>query len=266
MDADKPLGRTITGYATTGLALLLAFLPREATAAAAPATGTVGDREAASIAPYFWLPDIGGSVRFAGVAVPVSLARSELLGGAHNGAMAYARWQRGGRFAYAEGIYMHFADHRFAPFFDQSLNSTVRFGELGGGLQRALARDGRPWLAVWAYGGLRLTRIDAAVSGAALTTASSDTWVDPVVGLVLARPLSRRLALQFKLDGAGVGFSHNDYVSAQGLLEWRLRPRWSLAAGYRWSSAVYRSTDGLNFSLEGRGPVLALRYVAPAAP
>ena len=101
------------------------------------------------------------------------------------------------------------------------------------------------------YAGLRYTRLTVDVAGVLLTTGRKNQWVDPAAG---------RFDLISKLDAAGFGISSNEYYSALAVVNCRLGGQLQVAAGYRWSKAHYRSSGGVNFDLDGRGPLLGLQY------
>ena len=230
---------------------------------AANAQSAHGDSWSLTLAPYVWAPDLSGSVGFGGINVPLQLRASQLFKDVQTGGMGYARWQKHDHFVYLEGIFIDFSANSFAPFFGQSVESSLRFGEFGAGTERGIklmSRDAR----LSAYGGVRYTRLKARVAGNFLNAESVDRWIDPALGILLEVPVADRFSIITKIDAAGFGISKNHYYSALGVLEYRVTKRATLAGGYRWASAHYASADGLGFVLDGRGPMAGLRYVISA--
>lgn len=250
-----PINFAATLRASILCSLLCASL---ATAAAAPAAAE--KPQAITLAPYAWLPNLTGSVGIGGLNVPLQLRATQLFSDVQAGGMGYCRWQKGDRFIYLDGIFIDFSAKSFGPFFGQSVLAGLRFGELGVGMQRRVGVLGQESVLAL-YGGAHYTRIRASVTGEFLNAASVDRWIDPVIGMVWEMPLAGRLSLTAKVDGAGFGVTRNHYYSGLAVLEYRISRRAALAAGYRWSSAHYVSSDGLGFTLEGQGPMLGLRYI-----
>ena len=248
------------GYVCCLLPGVIAATAASAAASSSPAFGKGESLQTLILAPYLWAPNISGSIGLAGLRVPLQLSSNLLFKGVNTGGMGYARWQRGDRFAYAEGIFISFGEKSFAPFFGESVDSKLRFGEVGGGVVRRRSLGARGAMTFSPYAGLRYTRLTVDVAGVLLTTGSKNQWLDPAAGLLLNFPLAGRFDLISKLDAAGFGISSNEYYSALAVVNCRFGGHLQVAAGYRWTKAHYRSSGGVNFDLDGRGPLLGLQY------
>ena len=98
------------GYMCCLLPGVIAAPAASAAASSSPAFGMGESQQTLILAPYLWAPNISGSIGLAGLRVPLQLSSNLLFKGVNTGGMGYARWQRGDRFAYAEGIFISFGE------------------------------------------------------------------------------------------------------------------------------------------------------------
>lgn len=216
-----------------------------------------------TIAPYFWLPDISGSVSLGGMSVPVNLSGTAILSDVESGGMAYARWHRGDHFFYLDTTFVDYHDPRSPLFFAQQADATVVVGEIGGGPVINAGVGENLLLDVAPYMGVRFTHVNAEVSGPLVNFSASNEWLDPMAGILMEMPVANNLRLISKLEAGGLVISDNDYYSALAVIDYRFAARWTLSGGYRWSRGRYRSQAGLNASLTGHGPLIGVTYSVP---
>ena len=115
-------------------------------------------------------------------------------------------------------------------------------------------------LRVEGLAGARLWSLDASVDFASLPKAStSETWVDPVVGLRATYAVTDRIALQGLADigGFGVGSAFQWEVLAR--VGYAVSDRWTLAAGWR-HLEVDVDRGRLDLKMTLTGPFLAVDF------
>lgn len=122
----------------------------------------------------------------------------------------------------------------------------------------AFASDDR--LRVEGLAGARLWSLNASVDFATLPEAStSETWVDPVVGLRTTYALTDRISVQGLADigGFGVGSEFQWEVTAR--VGYAVNDRWTLAAGWR-HLEVDVDRGRLDLKVTLTGPFLAVDF------
>lgn len=217
------------------------------------------------VAPYAWVPTIKGNTALGPLSIPVTVTPGDLAEGIKIGGMGNFRIETKREFLFAEAIIADYDNKRFRPFFGQSLTSKIRFVELGGGLHRTVRIGPDATLRISPYAGIQYLHIDSLVTGSLLTATANGGWTNPVAGVIVEVPVSGRLALVGKLDGAGFGITDTDYRSLAVLTDVHITKRLSLNAGYRWAKGHYGNDTGLALDLTGAGPEIGLRFVVPLA-
>lgn len=241
-------------------------------AAASLAAGppALADEEVASkvqlvVAPYVWVPTINGNTALGPLSIPVTVTPRDLVEGIKIGGMGNLRIETKREFIFAEAIIANYDNKRFRPFFGQSLTSKIRFVELGGGLHRTVPIASDATLKISPHAGIQYLHIDSLVTGNLVTATANGSWINPVAGVIVEVPVSGRLGLVGKLDGAGFGITNTDYRSLAVLTDVRITKRLRLNAGYRWAKGRYGSDTGLALDLTGAGPEIGLQIVVPLA-
>jgi len=247
------------------IAHAIAMLIMSTNAAPAQTPETAADAQAPipekwRIAPYLWGAGISGTLDFQGLSVPVDLSPADLLSDVRAGAMGFARYQAKNHFYYAEGILLDYHDPMSPTFFAQDVKAQLYYGEAGSGLSKEVFFSAEDKITISPYAGVRGTHIAAKVSGEAISASTKHTWWDPVVGVIIETPVRDRLTAITRLDGAGLAMTDNTYIGFTGVLEYAISDQITLSAGYRWSSASYRSKSSLNFDLDANGPLLGISY------
>jgi hypothetical protein len=245
---------------STRIAATLTFAWMSCAAGALAAT-TVGDAGSSiTIAPYVWLPDLSGSAGLGALSVPIQFGSNALIRGVKSGGMGYLSWQRQNHFAYLDGIFINFGDKNFAPFFGENVDASVKFGEVGGGVERELQLVAGRTVRIAPYAGLRFVEVHVAMTGALLDSAATRHWLDPAAGCIVQLPLNKTWEIVGKFDGAAFGLAGNHYYNALALLDYRAGKNWTIDAGYRYSKADMGDARGLNLDLTGTGPMVGFRY------
>jgi hypothetical protein len=217
------------------------------------------------IAPYVWIPTITGNTALGALSVPVRVTPRDFAAGIKIGGMGNVRIERKRDFIFAEAIVADYDNKNFRPFFGQALASKIRYFELGAGLHRTWRIGPNTTVRLSPYAGVQFVHITSFVTGNLLTATANGSWTSPVIGVIAEVPVSRRLSLVGKLDGAGFGIGDTDYRSLAVLADLRVSKRLSFNAGYRWGKGRYASDTGLALDLKAQGPQIGLRYTVALA-
>jgi hypothetical protein len=233
-----------------------------------PATAMDG-RWHFTVAPYFWMAGLEGTVSVAGVTeLPVEASFSQIIDHFDLGLLAHfeARQDRWG--IGTDLVYLNLgADVASArPILGRlDLEADVRQTLLEGfGFYRA---------ATWETAGGRSGFLDALLGARYVgTSAKIDgtgfegtkrtlDWVDGMVGLRLHAPLGSRFGLLARADVAGLG---SDFTwNLQADLTFHLSRHWALGAGYRYFDVDYDSGTGLDrklYDVTFNGPLVGAAY------
>jgi hypothetical protein len=200
--------------------------------------------------PYLWFPGMHGTVGAFGHDVGVHASAGDLLSHFRFGLMGAATAQHKRLLLAGDLMWVRLGDSKALPF-----------PNLG-----AVSADVKVSQVIWTSNvGIRL--IDAkkfkadAVAGIrfwhlwqdltfnppvlGLNSSSSKSWADPVVGGHLQAPLGRKAEVNVAGDVGGWGVGSQLEYQIVGLLGYKLKPKWTLQAGYRYLFVDYRSSTFL---------------------
>jgi hypothetical protein len=86
----------------------------------------------------------------------------------------------------------------------------------------------------------------------------SQDFVDPVVGGRIQVPLSPKIVVNILGDVGGWGTGSQLEYQVAGLLGYRIKPKWTLQAGYRYLNVDYTNSRGVIFNATTSGVVFGL--------
>jgi hypothetical protein len=222
----------------------------------APAPAAALDGWTFRVTPYLWLPTLSTETAIgnqpeadASVSVLQVLDFAALLAGeAHNG-----RYTILGEFNYLD-LSQNSAGPGGLVRAETGLKGVLTSVMAG----YAFASDER--LRVETLAGVRLWSLNASVDFATLPEAStSETWVDPVVGLRATYGVTDRIAVQglANIGGFGVGSAFQWEILAR--VGYAVSDRWTLAAGWR-HLEVDVDRGRLDLEMTLTGPFLAADF------
>lgn len=114
------------------------------------------------------------------------------------------------------------------------------------------------------FGGLRYNKLEldgnfTGGTAAPFQFASSDDWVDPIIGARFSAAISDRWTASafFDVGGFGIGDASDLTWQLAATARYSLNDRWSLVAGYR-HFFVDQSVDGIDTELEVSGPIVGV--------
>jgi opacity protein-like surface antigen len=121
------------------------------------------------------------------------------------------------------------------------------------------------------FAGARFNDIDTSIhtertgpgAGSSQAANTSQSWVDPVVGLLGKWPLTEKLEWDLRADIGGFDVGSKFAWQAMVALRWKLRPNWDVVASYRYMEVDYENDgpDGLlKYDMINTGPGIGVTF------
>jgi hypothetical protein len=207
------------------------------------------------VAPYFSGAAMSGTTAVRGREVDVDLSASDIFSNLQFGAMGLVVARKGNWGFGADAIWM-------------ALGTTVRNTNVDFN-QGAFAAYGlrRLGSAADLTLGMRVNTLQGQLESNTLgfDVSQDETWVDPLVGLMLRSPREHRLHAQVYTEIGGFGAGSDFTWQVFPTLGIKLSERLSLEAGYRWLDLDYSTGDGderFAYDVLTQGPIggLAFRF------
>ena len=216
------------------------------------------------IAPYLYGVSLKGKLGLAGTSVSVDVKPEDIAGDINAGAMGYVRWFSHEQFVYAEGLGVSYADDSFEQFFNQPVKSTIALTEVGYG-RNFYAETVAPAAGVMTispYVGVRYAQLTVEVPNPQRPLSEKESWLDPVLGVIIEAPLLGPVNYAIKADGAGFGLGRDHYLSLTAALHYTHNEDWSVVAGYRVArfDAEPGGANNVKMQLRAAGPEIGLVY------
>jgi len=196
------------------------------------------------VSPYLWFPGVHGTLGLRERTVSIHASPGDLLSNFRIGLMGTADLRHRRLVLPVDMIWIRLGDDKALPFpgLGQSsaevrASQSVLTPKIG---YRVVDRDA---LKVDALTGFRYWHVgqNLQFSPSGIEFSGSLNWVDPLVGGRILAALSPKVTVTIAGDVGGWGAgSELDYQLA-GLLGYRIKPSWTLQAGYRYLYVNYRS-------------------------
>ena len=196
--------------------------------------------------------------------VAVDLSFGDILGALKFALMGTFDARKGRFVATADALYLSMGtskniDIREADFLDVELKSKTFISTLAAGY-RAVDQGG---LSLDVFGGGRVysmkTSLDLEGPQRSFSGSKTETWIDPVIAVRFQAPLGERWAVRTYGDVGGFGVGSDLSWQLQGMVEYHLSSRWSLAAGWRHLDTDFHH-NGFVFDAAMDGPILGAVY------
>lgn len=247
--ADQPLGANGQGRTTE--------------AASPNATATVDDGWHLAVSPYLWLPGVHGTVGALGRDVSVHVSPGDLLSYFRFGLMGLVEPRYERLVLPLDLMWVRLEDNKSIPLPDLGgvLTAKMKGTEFlltqKGGFriidQEKLKIDALAGFRYWHFG--ESLQFTPSVLG--LNYSRSQNWVDPLVGGKTQMALSPKIVATIAGDVGGWGVASQMDYQVVGLLGYRIKPTWTLQAGYRYLYVDYTS-GGATLKLATSGVGLGL--------
>jgi len=198
------------------------------------------------VSPYLWFPGVHGTVGLAGRDASVHASPGDLLSHFRFGLMGTveARYKR--LVLPVDIVWVRLGDEKALP--GSSLGATtanVKVKEFILTPKIGFRILNQEKLKIDALTGIRYWHVgqDLQFSPSILGLSISDTqnWVDPLVGGRIDAALSSKVVVNISGDVGGWGAGSQLDYQVVGILGYRIKPKWTLQAGYRYLDVNYRS-------------------------
>ena len=197
------------------------------------------------VSPYLWFPGVHGTLGLRERTVSIHASPGDLLSNFRIGLMGTADLRQKRLLLPVDVIWIRLGDDKALPFpglgessADVRASQFLLTPKIG---YRVVDRDA---LKVDALTGFRYWHVgqNLQFNPSGTEFSGSLDWVDPLVGGRIQAALSPKVSVTIAGDVGGWGAgSEMDYQVA-GLLGYRIKPLWTLQAGYRYLYVNYRSS------------------------
>ena len=237
--------------------------PREPLAATADAAtpSLVDDEWHISISPYLWLPGIYGTLGAAGGELSVHATPGDLLSHFRFGLMGAVELRRNRLLLPLDLVWARFGDDKPLPLETYVTTANMKAHLIILTPKVGMRLLGTEKLKIDALTGFRYWHLEESLnfnpSFLGLNFSRSQNWVDPVVGGRIQGALGSKFLVTVLGDVGGWGTGSQLDYEAVGLLGYRIKPGWTLQAGYRYMAVNYHS-EGFLFNVFIPGAVLGV--------
>lgn len=228
--------------------------------ASAPDTGWHLD-----LSPYLWFAGTHGTVGALGRNASIRASAGDLLSHLNIGLMGAAEARRKRFLLAGDLLWIRLSDSRALPFpglgavsADARVGQLVWTSKLGYRLidHKKLKADANVGVRFWHMG--QKLNFSPSPLGRSLNT--SQNWADIVVGGRIRLPVGEKASVELLGDvGGWNATSKLDYQFA-ALLGYKIRPKWTLGAGYRYLFIDYRPGSASIINVVTSGALLGVTY------
>jgi hypothetical protein len=196
------------------------------------------------ISPYLWFPGVHGTLGFRGRTASVDASAGDLLSHFRIGLMGTADLRHNRLLLPVDMIWIRLEDDKALPFpglgessADVRASQFVLTPKIG---YRVVDRN---VFKVDAVTGFRYWHVgqNLQFNPSGTEFSGSLNWVDPLVGGRIHAALSPKVSVTIAGDVGGWGAGSQLDYQVVGLLGYRIKPSWTLQAGYRYLYVNYRS-------------------------
>jgi hypothetical protein len=216
------------------------------------------------LSPYIWFAGTHGTVGALGRDASVSASPTDLLSHFNFGLMGAAEARYNRFLLNGDMLWIRLSDSRALPFPALSATSAdVRVGQLVWTSKvgyrvienKKFKADANVGVRYWHLG----QRLNFNPSLLGLNLTASQSWADIVVGGRLQLPLGPRVSLAALGDVGGWNATAKLDFQFAGFLSFKLSPKWTLGAGYRYLFVDYGTRTAL-YNMTTSGAVLGATY------
>lgn len=216
-----------------------------------------------SIAPYFFLPGLDGTVGVAGQTAGVNASFRDLFRDLDFAMMGQFEAHKGNWSILGDGMYMSLSGKKVTPSplfsdIDVEVKETILEPAVA---YRVLKAEGG-WIDV--LGGVRFWHVRTHIAFKPIILPlidleGSKNWADPIIGARGVANLSPRVFLTGRFDVGGFGVGSDFTGQAFGGVGFQVKPRVALLGGYRYLRADYVD-EGFVFKTALSGILLGVKF------
>ncbi len=211
-----------------------------------PSTPVEDDKWHLALSPYLWFAGFHGTVGDLNRDVSVHASPGDLLSHFNFGLMGAAEARRKRTVLTGDLLWIRLSDSKALPFPGlQATSADVRIGQfIWTSKVGARLVDGEKFK-IDAQGGVRYWHLEEKFnlnpSRLGLNFTPSQSWADPLVGGRIQIALSPKLVANIEGDVGGWGISSQLDYQVAGVLGYKVSPKWTLQAGWRYLFVDYTS-------------------------
>jgi hypothetical protein len=231
----------------------------------APSASQSNDGWHFDVSPYLWFAGAHGVVGALGRDVGFHATPGDLLSHLDIGLMGSAEARYDRLLLNGDLMWIRLSDSRALPFPNLSaISADARLGEfiwtskigyraIDG---KKIKVDGNAGVRFWHLG----QKLNFNPSPLGLSLTSSQTWADIVVGGRVQVPVGEKVVIDVLGDVGGLNAMAKQDYQVAGILEYKLRPKWTLGAGYRYMFVDYRPGPRSAFNMVTAGALIGVSY------
>ena len=225
-------------------------------AGTSPSTTAADDGWHFVVAPYLWLTGVHGTVGALGREVGVHASAADLLSHFRFGLMGTVEADHKRIVLPLDIIWARLGDNQALPFpnlppttAEVKVDLFILTPKVGYRLvnQEKLKIDALTGFRYWHVG----QNLQFSPSRLGLNFSGSQNWVDPLVGGRILGALTPKVSLIIGGYVGGWGTGSQLEYEAFGALGYKIKPKWTLQAGYRYLDVNYRSTTIFDVAMSG---------------
>jgi hypothetical protein len=239
IDSDTSLLPEVNGEATA------ADSTAQTTAAATPEPSGKDNQWHISVSPYLWFPGMYGTVGFPNRNVKVHASAGEVLSHFRFGLAGFVEVRRKWLVLPLDMLWVRLEDDHPLPLEAGVVSANAKLGEFLLTPKVGIRFVDQERIKVDFLTGFRYWHIETNLafnpSALGLSFSRALNWVDPLVGGRIQLPLSPKILVDLSGDVGGWGTGSLIEYQLVGLLGYKIKPRWTLQAGYRYLRVAYRS-------------------------
>jgi hypothetical protein len=212
-----------------------------------------------SASPYLWFPGMHGTVGARGHNLSVHVSAADLLSHFRFGLMGTVEARRKRIVLPLDIVWAKLGANRAIPFPNLEVNSAnmkatmfILTPKVGYRLldQEKIKVDALAGFRLWYFG----ESLGFTPSQQGLNFHGSQSWVDPIVGGRIIAALSPKVSALITGDVGGWGTGSQLEYEIGGVLGYKIKPNWTLQAGYRYLDTDYIEHHGfkiINTAMSG---------------
>jgi len=225
-------------------------------AGTSPSTASADDGWHFVVAPYLWLTGVHGTVGALGREVGVHASAADLLSHFRFGLMGLVEADHKRIVLPLDIIWARLGDNQALPFpnlpattAEVKVDEFILTPKVGYRLldQDKLKIDALTGFRYWHLG----QNLQFSPSRLGLDFSGSQNWVDPLVGGRILGALTPKVSVTIAGDVGGWGAGSQLDYQVVGALGYKIKPNWTLEAGYRYMDVNYRSKTIFGVAMSG---------------
>lgn len=197
------------------------------------------------VSPYLWFPGVHGTVGAAGRELSVHASAGDLLSNFRFGLMGAVELRRKRLLIPLDMMWVRLGDDKPLPLEEGVVTANMKAQEfiltpkIGIRLldEEKIKIDGLTGFRYWHLG----ESLNFNPSELGLSFSRSQNWVDPLVGGRIQIALAPKVVINILGDVGGWGVGSQLDYQVVGALGYKIKPTWTLQAGYRYMGVDYRS-------------------------